>query len=87
MIGMVADELKKNFSEKYKPGLYVTVDERMVSYRGRCSFIVYLKAKPDPYGIKIWAVSDAETSYLLLFDIYAGMFYKICNICHLFESH
>lgn len=72
MIYIVAERLKKNFAEKYTPGRYLTIDERMVSYRGRCSFIVYMKAKPDPYGIKIWAVTDAETSYLLSFDIYAG---------------
>ena len=74
LIRIVSDRLQKNFVEKYRPGKYLTVDERMINYRGRCSFIVYMKDKPDPYGIKIWAICDAATSYFLYFDVYAGQY-------------
>lgn len=47
-----------NMSEK------VTVDEQLLSFRGRCKFRVYMKSKPDKYGLKIITLNDAKTSYL-----------------------
>lgn len=70
------EKLRQNFSSKYNPGRSLTVDERIVSYRGRCIFIVYIKAKPHPYGIKIWGVSDAENSFFVFFEVYAGKFIR-----------
>ena len=31
----------------------VCVDERLVPFRGRCPFLVYMPSKPDRYGIKV----------------------------------
>lgn len=45
----------------------------MVPFRGRCSFRVYMKAKPCRYGMKMWAVADSLNSVLSNFDIYAGI--------------
>lgn len=66
------EKMRQNFSSKYNPSRNLTVDERIVAYRGRCFFIVYIKAKPHPYGIKIWGVSDAENSFFIFFEVYAG---------------
>lgn len=63
---------QRNFCSKYYPGENVAVDERMVSFRGRVIFKVYSKGKPDPYGIKIFGLSDAENAYFSNFDIYTG---------------
>lgn len=70
------EKLRDNFSTKYNPSGNLTVDERMVPYRGRCIFIIYIKAKPHPYGIKIWAICDAENSYFIFFEVYAGKIYN-----------
>lgn len=70
------DKFRENFSSKYNPSKNLTVDERIVSYRGRCFFIVYIKAKPHPYGIKVWGISDAENSYFIFFEVYAGKLKK-----------
>ena len=40
----------------YKPSAFLTIDEQLVPFRGRCPFCVYMKSKPDKYGIKIWVV-------------------------------
>ena len=61
-----------NCLNNYWPGPYLTVDERLVKFRGRCSFKVYMKSKPGRYGIKLWAAADAETSYLLNIQPYTG---------------
>ena len=45
------------------PGDNITVDEQLVPFRGRCSFIQYMPSKPDKYGIKIFWACDSETAY------------------------
>ncbi|XP_025191777.1 piggyBac transposable element-derived protein 4-like [Melanaphis sacchari] len=47
----------------YTPSEYVTVDETLLSFRGRCPFKMYLPAKPDKYGLKIISICDAKTFY------------------------
>ncbi|KAL4098870.1 hypothetical protein QTP88_023388 [Uroleucon formosanum] len=47
----------------YTPSEYVTVDETLLSFPGRCPFKMYLPAKPDKYGLKIISICDAKTFY------------------------
>jgi len=54
------------------PGTDITVDEQLVSFRGRCSFCQFMPNKPAKYGIKIWWACDASTSYPLAGEIYLG---------------
>ncbi|XP_041864774.1 piggyBac transposable element-derived protein 4-like [Melanotaenia boesemani] len=56
----------------YNPGPEVTVDERLVPFRGRCPFRQYMPNKPGKYGIKIWVVCDARNSYAWNMQIYTG---------------
>lgn len=56
----------------YNPSPNVTVDERLVAFRGRCPFKQYMPSKPSKYGIKIWATCDARTSYACNMQVYTG---------------
>lgn len=56
----------------YVPGKTVTVDEQLVPFRGRCSFIQYIPSKPAKYGIKIWICCDSKTYYAYNLEIYSG---------------
>ena len=56
----------------YNPGPYVTVDECLVAFRGRCPFRQYIPSKPAKYGIKIWAACDAQSSYAWNMQVYTG---------------
>lgn len=56
----------------YNPGGSVTIDEEMVPFRGKCPFRQYMKAKPDPYGIKVWVCWDAVTAYAWNSQVYVG---------------
>ncbi|XP_019736039.1 LOW QUALITY PROTEIN: piggyBac transposable element-derived protein 4-like [Hippocampus comes] len=56
----------------FNVGRDVCVDEQLISFRGRCSFKQYMPSKPAKYGIKIWAVCDARTSYAWKLEIYTG---------------
>ena len=54
------------------PGPEVTVDERLVPFRGRCPFKQYIRSKQGKYGIKIWAACDARSSYAWNMQVYTG---------------
>ncbi|XP_030745477.1 uncharacterized protein LOC115874468 [Sitophilus oryzae] len=56
----------------YSCGEYVTIDEMLVAFRGRCKFRMYLKSKPDKYGLKMQCLVDTKTHYLLNSFIYSG---------------
>lgn len=56
----------------YKVGQNVTVDEQLVTFRGRCPFKVYVPNKPGKYGIKIWVCADSENSYCCNLQVYTG---------------
>ncbi|XP_045456529.1 piggyBac transposable element-derived protein 4-like [Melitaea cinxia] len=61
-----------NCKKAYTPGAYLCVDEMLVSFRGRCKFIIYMPKKPAKYGLKILVVCDAETFYVHNAYIYHG---------------
>lgn len=46
-------------------GQNLTVDDRMCLFRGRVSFCVYIKNKPNKYVLKFYIVSDVKTGYIL----------------------
>lgn len=54
-----------NCKNNYTPSSECTVDEQLLSFRGRCKFRVYMKDKPDKYGLEIISLNDAETSYMV----------------------
>ena len=60
------DVFAKNLSDHYIPGPFITIDEQLVPFRGRCSFIQYLPSKPDKYGIKMFWAADAENNFPLV---------------------
>ena len=68
----VLEFLKKKFPELYNPGKNLSVDEGMISHKGRISFKQYMPAKPTKYGIKAWLCADSENGYVNNFEIYLG---------------
>jgi len=54
-----------NCQRNYTPSQKCSVDEQLLSFRGRCSFRMYIKSKPDKYGLKLVTLNDAQTSYLV----------------------
>jgi len=52
-----------NCMDSYRSGAFCTIDEHMIGFRGRCSFIMYLPNKPDKYGIKVFALVCSHCYY------------------------
>lgn len=51
--------------DSYKPGSFVTVDEQLQGFRGRCPFRMYIPSKPDKYGIKTVLICDCKSKYMI----------------------
>ena len=69
----VFDDFAKNLSLYSNPSGNVTIDEMTVPYRGfKCGFVVYNKDKPNPYGIKLWMLADAEQRFVYNLQPYVG---------------
>jgi hypothetical protein len=71
-ISEIFTQFISNSQNNYSPTEYVTVDEMLVPFRGRCSFKVYMPNKPHKYGIKVQCLCDAKSSYLYNAYIYTG---------------
>ena len=56
----------------FSPGECLTIDEQLVSFRGRCPFRQYMPAKPAKYGLKFWACVDSENHYVCNMQPYIG---------------
>ncbi len=68
----IFDSFVKQLPKNFIPGENVTVDEQLVPFRGRCSFVQYMPKKPAKYCLKFWVLSDVDTRYVLALDLYAG---------------
>lgn len=64
-ISVVWDILMINCKNNYKPSSYVTIDEQLVGFRGRCPFRMYIPSKPTRYGIKIVMMCDNANKYVI----------------------
>jgi hypothetical protein len=76
-IRYIFERFIKQLPQYFVPNENVTIDEQLVPFRGRCSFVQYMPKKPAKYGIKFWALCDADSRYVLGLEVYAG---KIGNV-------
>lgn len=72
LISEVFNKFIQNCQNVYTCSEYITVDEMLCPFRGRCLFRVYMKSKPAKYGIKIMCLCDSKTHYLYNAFIYSG---------------
>lgn len=67
------EDFLNNCQKYYTVGEYITIDEKLEAFRGKCSFRQYIPNKPARYGIKVFALVDARTFYTWNMEIYAGL--------------
>lgn len=66
------DLLNKNIGKIYDPSSFVTIDESMIKFKGRCVLKQYMPLKPIKRGYKVWCLADAVTGFILAFIVYTG---------------
>jgi len=72
LFGMFFELWVKSFQDCYIPNENLTVDEQLVTFRGRCPFRQFIPSKPGKYGMKIWALCDSVTSYVYNMQVNTG---------------
>ncbi|KAJ8966820.1 hypothetical protein NQ314_003282 [Rhamnusium bicolor] len=58
--------------QSYTPTSYVTIDEQLLAFRGRCRFRMYTPNKLAEYGLKIVMVCDSTSKYMINVSPYLG---------------
>lgn len=66
------EQFLTSFQNNFIPSEYLTVDEQLLAFRGRCSFKQYIPSKPAKYGVKVFALVDAKTGYTVNLEVYVG---------------
>lgn len=68
----ISELFLSNFQNNFIASEYLTIDEQLLAFRGRCSFRQYLPSKPAKYGLKVFALVDAKTAYTYNLETYVG---------------
>jgi hypothetical protein len=58
-----------HFKKVYNPERNISVDEMMIQFQGECPHHVYIKRKPHPHGMKVWAIVDSAL-FVYHIDLY-----------------
>ena len=56
----------------FVPGQNISIDERMVAYKGRTGMKQYIKDKPTKWGFKLWILASSDSGYTYKFQVYMG---------------
>lgn len=82
-IRFIYDQFIENSKRCYTPGAYLTIDEMLHAFRGRCDFLQFMSGKPAKIGVKMQALVDAITFYTWNLELYCGQHpegpYKVSN--------
>lgn len=64
--------LKEKWNLYQTPNKHLTIDESMISFKGKIAFRQYIPRKRHQHGIKCWVMADSRSSYVHEVDIYTG---------------
>lgn len=59
----VLDDINNKSKFYFYPGYYVTIDERMISWKGRSSLVKYEPRKPTKWGFRPYILADNKTGF------------------------
>ncbi|XP_018368816.1 PREDICTED: uncharacterized protein LOC108764906 [Trachymyrmex cornetzi] len=66
------DKFIENCTKYYTPSQSCTIDKQLLGFREKFFAKVYIKSRPDKYGIKILCLNDSRTFYMLNAIPYTG---------------
>ena len=61
-----------NFMRAYVPHKNLSVDESMIAFKGRLSWVQYMPKKPHKWGLKAWVLADSANGYVWNWELYTG---------------
>ena len=60
------------FQRAYVPDKNLSLDECMIGFKGRLSFLQYMPKKPKKWGMKAWVLGESRTGYTWNWKLYTG---------------
>lgn len=66
-ISSYMEYLNKKFQESFIPDKEICVDESVVKFKGRISFMTYNPNKPTKWGIRLYVLADSNNGYTYIF--------------------
>ena len=72
------DMYDRNFLHVYKSNKNISVDEASCKWKGRFSHKVYNPRKPSKFHIKLYQVCEADSGYVIAFEVYTGKANSAC---------
>ena len=66
------DKLLTSFKTNYNPSQYLSIDESMISFKGRLSWIQCMPKKLTKWGMKAWVLADSTNGYVYNWKLYTG---------------
>ena len=71
-VSPLLDHLLDRFQRIYYPHRELSIDETMIGFKGRVSFIQYCPLKRTKWGLKAFVLADSETGYICNILPYTG---------------
>lgn len=71
-IQSIIDHCNRKFNNMYTPRREICIDESLMLFKGRLSWIQCIRSKAARFGIKFYELCEAVTGYLLKFEVYTG---------------
>ncbi|XP_068720561.1 piggyBac transposable element-derived protein 4-like [Montipora capricornis] len=68
----ILDNILEKIQNLFKRSKNLSIDEGMITFKGRLSFRQYMPAKLTKYGIKVWMAADSSNGYVSSFSVYLG---------------
>lgn len=60
------------YQSSYQLHRNISIDESMIGFKGRLSFLQYMPKKPKKWGMKAWVLADSKTAYTWNWMLYTG---------------
>ena len=72
------DMCDRNFLHVYKSNKNISVDEASCKWKGHFSHKMYNPRKPSKFHIKLYQVCEAESGYVIAFEVYIDKVNSTC---------
>ena len=68
----IINDLQLACRSHFVPDQNISIDERMVAFKGRIEMKQYIKDKPTKWGFNLWVLASSDTGYTFKFQVYTG---------------
>ncbi|KAG8239904.1 hypothetical protein J437_LFUL019476 [Ladona fulva] len=68
----VVDYLNEKLCQQYTPDSEVSIDESLMNFKGRLSYVQFIASKRARFGIRFYKLCESSSGYCIRFKIHVG---------------